>query len=79
MLYSIRETDAEASLSSDSYTASKSLNADAFHPKKSLSRSQPRHQQEQELQKLNNIIVQLKKVEQLLLNQIKDLKSQLDD
>ncbi|CAD8063992.1 unnamed protein product [Paramecium sonneborni] len=81
MLYSIRETDAEANLSSDSYTARKSLNSDTFLQKKSYSRSLPRHQQnlDQEIQKLNDIIVQLRKVEQLLLNQVKDLKIELEE
>ncbi|CAD8067927.1 unnamed protein product [Paramecium sonneborni] len=81
MLYSIRETDAEANLSSDSYTARKSLNCDTFLQKKPYSRSLPRQQQglDQEIQKLNDIIVQLRKVEQLLLNQVKDLKIELEE
>ncbi|CAD8165734.1 unnamed protein product [Paramecium pentaurelia] len=79
MLYSIRETDAEANLSSDSYTARKSLNSDL--QKKSYSRSLPRQQQnlDQEIQKLNDIIVQLRKVEQLLINQVQDLKIELEE
>ncbi|CAK65804.1 unnamed protein product (macronuclear) [Paramecium tetraurelia] len=79
MLYSIRETDAEANLSLDSQTGRKSLNSDV--QKKSYSRSLPKqqHNLDQEIQKLNDIIVQLRKVEQLLLNQVKDLKHQLEE
>ncbi|CAD8067142.1 unnamed protein product [Paramecium sonneborni] len=81
MLYSIRESEAEGNISTDSYTANKSLNYDTIFTKKSSSRSLPKTQKDfdEEIQILNDVIIQLRKVEQILLNQIKDLKSQLEE
>ncbi|CAK75474.1 unnamed protein product (macronuclear) [Paramecium tetraurelia] len=80
MLYSIRESEAEGNISTDSYTANKSINQDTNLTKKSSSRSLPKRQKDldEEIQNLNNVINKLRKVEQLLLNQIKDLKHQLE-
>ncbi|CAK75968.1 unnamed protein product (macronuclear) [Paramecium tetraurelia] len=80
MLYSIRESEAEGNISTDSYTANKSLNQDTIFTKKSSSKSLPKRQKDldEEIQNLNNVITQLRKVEQLLLNQVKDLKNQLE-
>ncbi|CAD8152543.1 unnamed protein product [Paramecium pentaurelia] len=80
MLYSIRESEAEGNISTDSYTANKSLNQDTIFTKKSSSKSLPKRQKDldQEIQNLNNVITQLRKVENLLLSQIKDLKNQLE-
>ncbi|CAD8063234.1 unnamed protein product [Paramecium sonneborni] len=79
MLYSIRESEAEGNISTDSYTANKSLNNDSVFTKKS-SRSIPKktNNLDEDIQNLNNVIVKLRKVEQILLNQIKDLKNQLE-
>ncbi|CAD8155373.1 unnamed protein product [Paramecium octaurelia] len=80
MLYSIRESEAEGNISTDSYTANKSINQDTILTKKSSSRSLPKRQKDldEEIQNLNNVINKLRKVEQLLLNQIQDLKHQLE-
>ncbi|CAD8057109.1 unnamed protein product [Paramecium primaurelia] len=80
MLYSIRESEAEGNISTDSYTANQSINQDILITKKSSNRSLPKKQQDldEEIQNLNNVINKLRKVEQLLLCQIKDLKHQLE-
>lgn len=46
MLYSIRESEAEGNISTDSYTANKSLNQDTIFTKKSSSKSLPKRQKD---------------------------------